>query len=158
MRRISEASKLIRWYSPLTGEVSLIGRKVMKPGSNGYYRISCMGTQFLLHRVIWYFLNQEEPNKIDHKNHNKLDNSFDNLRKVSDTENAKNMSISKRNTSGITGVSQEAKSGLWRARLQVEGKEHTVGRFNSIEDARIAITKARNDFGFHINHGAYNES
>ena len=150
---MSEVSKLIRWYSPKTGEVALIGRKVMKPGSNGYYRMSFMGTQFLLHRVIWYFLNQEEPNKIDHKNHNKLDNSFNNLRKVSDTENAKNMSISKRNTSGITGVSQEAKSGLWRARLQVNGKEHTVGRFISIEDARIAIVKARNDFGFHINHG-----
>lgn len=78
---------------------------------------------------------------IDHINHNKQDNRKSNLRVVTASQN--NMNATKRidNTSGVTGVSWHKGLGLWRARINVNSKEISLGCFNKFDDA----VKARKD-------------
>ena len=91
----------------------------------------------LLHRFI-----MGEPNAlVDHVHDDrKWDNRKDNLRVATKSENAINSPPRKKNISGCTGVTK-TKSGTWRARIQVNGKEKLLGTFKNIEDA----IKARKD-------------
>lgn len=59
------------------------------------------------HRVIFEMFNGElsEGAEVDHRDGNPLNNSIDNLRKVSTTINRRNTALSSRNTSGVVGVS-----------------------------------------------------
>jgi AP2 domain len=46
------------------------------------------------------------------------------------------------NTSGFKGVSFDAESGKWRARIMVEGRAIAVGRYREILDAARAYDEA----------------
>ena len=52
---------------------------------------------------------------IDHINHNGLDNRKENLRICTNRQNSRNRKASKRNTSGIKGVSRHKLSNKWQA-------------------------------------------
>ena len=49
------------------------------------------------------------------------------------------------NTSGVKGVSWDSSRRKWRARIKINGKTKLIGRFNDINDAELAIRKARNE-------------
>lgn len=66
-------------------------------------------------------------------------NVFSNLRLSSQLENTYNRSMQSNNKSGIKGVHWHAQSGMWRAVLTVRGRKITLGRFNSLEDAKLAV-------------------
>lgn len=91
----------------------------------------------LLHRFI-----MGEPDAlVDHiHDDRKWDNRKNNLRVATKSENAINSPPRKKNISGCTGVTK-TRSGTWRARIQVDGKEKMLGTFKNIDDA----IKARKD-------------
>tara|TARA_R110000824_G_C15038430_1_gene660129 strand:- start:40 stop:537 length:498 start_codon:yes stop_codon:yes gene_type:complete len=69
----------------------------LKPTKKGYIKIKLNGRLFMLHRVIYYFHNQEWDiyhsyldNSIDHINENKTDNRIENLRVVNNSQNSQN--------------------------------------------------------------------
>lgn len=70
----------------------------------GYSSILYEGETYLIHRLIWKWIYNEEPNIIDHINGDKLDNRLVNLRDVDRGINARNRSKQANNTSGFTGV------------------------------------------------------
>lgn len=73
--------------------------------------------------------------QVDHINRVRLDNRRSNLRMVTAAQNALNKSVSKRNTSGVTGVSFNKKYGTWVA---------TFGKLNArFGDRDQAIAKRR---------------
>lgn len=72
---------------------------------------------------------------VDHINHNKLDNRKENLRVCSESENKFNHKIYKSNTSGYPGVNWHKKANKWRVRIQVEGKEISLGLYENFEEA-----------------------
>jgi hypothetical protein len=90
--------------------------------------------------------------EVDHRNGNGLDNQKGNLRVATDTQNAQNRrKISRRAgkppASPYKGVRSRAAS-KWEARIIVEGKALSLGRFSSEEDAARAYdAKARELFG-----------
>lgn len=120
----------------------------------GYRKVMFAGVTYRAHRLVWAIVHGE-PAKgfIDHINHNKLDNRVENLREVSKTENLRNMKLSSRNTSGVSGVWLCKKTNKWRAEIRTKGKKHCLGRFESIEEAQEAREKAKINLGFHENHG-----
>lgn len=88
-----------------------------------------------LHR---YLLDLENPKKVaDHINHNKLDNRKFNLRICNNTQNTRNSSLSKNNSTGVIGVSVRP-SGRYRARIMVDRKEIALGTYDTIEEAKKA--------------------
>ena len=92
----------------------------------------------LLHRII---MGDPDGEFIDHINRDPLDNRRENLRIVSIQENNMNVSISKRNKSGIAGVCWDKDANKWRATIRYKYKLIHLGRFDTLEEA----TKARKD-------------
>jgi hypothetical protein len=63
-----------------------------------------------------------------------------------------NQSISTINTSGIKGVSFDKTRNKWRAHIKINGKQMHLGRFDNIEDAKLARqNKAKELFGQYLN-------
>lgn len=88
-----------------------------------------------MHRMI---MKASDPNaKVDHINHNTLDNRKENLRMVTDQQSTSNrLPYSK---SGYKGVRK--KNSTWEANITVNRKQKYLGKFSSPEDAARAYDK-----------------
>lgn len=73
--------------------------------------------------------------KVDHIYHDKNDNRKSSLRVCTNQENTINHKVSKSNTSGKSGISYRKDTNKWRARIWFDGKCHSLGSYNSYEDA-----------------------
>lgn len=71
---------------------------------------------------------------IDHKNRKRWDNRHDNLRPATIQQNRFNISVSARNNTGWRGISQ-MKSGKYRVRLNIGGKEIHLKVCSTLEEA-----------------------
>lgn len=97
---------------------------------------------YLAHRVIWKWMNGEEPSEcIDHVDGDKLNNRWVNLREATRGQNRHNMGLQKNNRSGVKGVCWERN--MWKAYISVEGRQIRLGRFKSMDDAATVVTDAR---------------
>lgn len=79
--------------------------------------------------------------QIDHIDGNGLNNCRDNLRVVSNLQNAANQRKSKNNTSGYKGVSRN-KNGRYTAHIRCNWIQHHLGTFATAEEAHEAYKKA----------------
>lgn len=96
----------------------------------------------------------EMPEKIDHKNHIRSDNRFINLRNTDCVGNGRNHSISKNNTSGVTGVCWDKIKKRWLVSIRTDYIHRFIGYFDTLEEAAIARYNASRRMGFHPNHGS----
>ena len=109
-----------------------------------HYAISVVWTggvpeTFRLHRVVMHALPGEE---IDHKNGNGLDCQKSNLRRATHAENMRNAKRRLDNRSGYKGVSWHAKTRTWWARIGLDNKVLSLGRFATPEEAYAAYCEA----------------
>lgn len=93
-----------------------------------------------MHRLIMG-LSLTDPRKVDHINHDTLDNRRSNLRIVTVTQNNQNMRKPRVNTSGYKGVFSSA-GGRWRARIRHNGSRTHLGIFATREEAWEAYKQA----------------
>jgi len=125
--------------------------------STGYQRIRIDGELYGSHRLAWFYMTGRWPNKqIDHINHNRSDNRFNNLREVTCQENSKNTSISKNNKSGMNGVFWEKRACKWRVEIKINYKNIFLGYFTDKQEAIVARENANIKYNFHGNHGLAN--
>ncbi len=104
-------------------------------------------TPFLAHRVAWAVHHGKWPQgQIDHINGERSDNRIINLRDVTSAENNRNRKISKRNSSGATGVRRSRDR--WRAEIVVDGSRIDLGSHRNFEDAVSARRAAERTHGF----------
>lgn len=105
------------------------------------------------HRIAWLIVYGEWPkNDIDHIDQDRSNNKITNLRDVPNSENQKNQTMKRNNTSGHTGI-YPVPSGKWKASIYVNGKNKTIGTFRDKEDAIKARKDAEIKYGFYPNHG-----
>jgi len=122
--------------------------------SGGYLQVKIDGKLYQLHRLAWLYEYGKFPeSKIDHDNHNKEDNRIDNLKAKSQLENCQNMSLSKKNTSGVCGVTYRKDTNKWVAQIRANKEYKFLGIFEDKEDAIKARKEAEIKYGFHANHG-----
>jgi len=121
--------------------------------SNGYSYVAIKGIRYLTHRIIFLLMTGELPEQVDHINHDRADNRWENLRAVSNQENARNSPIRSTNTSGTTGVTWEKRFKKWCAQITVDGKNKFLGYYCDKKEAIVARKIAENEYGFHVNHG-----
>lgn len=110
--------------------------------NDGYFMARSLNNNFItrIHRII---MNVSDPEiKVDHIFHKKNDNRKSELRICSNAENCVNRIINKNNTSGKSGVHFRSDNNKWRARIWENGKCHSIGQFNTFEDAMLARDKA----------------
>jgi len=126
-------------------------------GVTGYKHGDIFYRKHYAHRVVWAMETGAWPvDHIDHINHDRADNRIANLREVTRVENGKNLSISKLNTSGVTGVCWCKTSQKWHARIVVEKRKIHLGYFDAKKDAINARAAANIKYKFHENHGRKN--
>jgi hypothetical protein len=135
------------WHSRFCGKAKLGN------DGNGYQTICIDSRAYRAHRIAWLYMTGEHPKQIDHINHIRSDNRFCNLRNVEPRQNSMNRSMSKRNTSGVNGVSWNQRFGKWAARLGMNFERRFIGYFHNIEDAKAAIEEVMAEMGYHDNHG-----
>lgn len=118
-------------------------------GTNGYREIEIKGHKIYYHRAIWLYNNGDLPDMLDHKDRNKLNNKLENLRVASPQLNSLNSRVSRRNITGVKGVSfvgQKNMTNPYRARIQVDGKGVCLGHYANIDDAKLARDRAEKAF------------
>ena len=109
---------------------------------------------YIHHIVAIHFIpNINNAKCIDHINNNKLDNTVSNLRWCTQQQNCFNRSLSsKKNTSGIKGISWYKKKNKWIVQIGFNNKLIYLGYFDNLDDAKAARqAKANELFGEYIN-------
>lgn len=79
----------------------------------------------------------------DHVDRNGLNNTRDNLRQATSSQNKANQGLQSNNTSGVKGVSFHKGSGRWEARVKIKGKSHHLGMYDDLTEAGEAVKSAR---------------
>ena len=121
----------------------------------GYLVVRLDGRLHPAHRLIAIMAGMQVSDgvEIDHINGIRDDNRLCNLRVASRSENARNTRKPLVNTSGIKGVSLHRASGLWRARVKLDGKEIMVGYFKTKDEAgearRVFVDRIHGEFARH---------
>lgn len=144
-----ELLKKILHYNPGTGffiwkkRGRLLGKMAGGIGTGGYVRINISGKLHLAHRLAWLYVQGEFPeNVIDHINGITGDNSLENLRACTRSENMRNARKRCDNTSGFKGVSWSKCANKWKACISISGEKRYLGIFNNPKDAAIAYNNA----------------
>jgi len=135
----------LRWNSRFSGK--LAGGSCTVNGNYTYKNIKIFGKTYSQHRLVWFWIYGEWPEQsVDHVNKISSDNRGSNLRDVPHGVNMRNKRDYKSNTSGIKGVA--LLRGLWRARINVNGKEKHLGVFTDKFEAICARKSAEILYNF----------
>ena len=134
-------------YDPVTGHFARTnGSKagsLNKSDGYIYIRLGKYG-RFVAHRLAWvYMYGSIDQNEIDHINCIRHDNSISNLRLVNRIQNANNQGRRSDNTSGHVGVQWHSKDKAYRAFITMSGKYTHLGNFETLDEAIIARTEAK---------------
>jgi hypothetical protein len=95
-----------------------------------------------------FIMNYNLNGKVDHIDHNPLNNQKNNLRILTDTGNAQNKSSSKNSSSKYVGV-HHCKEGKWRALIKFNGKQEHLGLFKTELEAAYARDKRALELNTH---------
>lgn len=107
---------------------------------NGYYYSRLDKIRYPNHRVIFAIYNNIidfQDKQIDHIDGNVLNNSPQNLRLVTASQNQFNRKKQKNNSTGHKNISFVKRLNKYRCAMQVDGKDIYIGLFNTIEEATI---------------------
>lgn len=121
----------------------------------GYVQIGVDHVIYLAHRLAWLYMTGDWPRngEIDHRDLDKTNNAWGNLRNASRRQNNSNRVPQRNNTSGYKGV---AKCGAgFRAYITVNGKQRHLGCAPTAEAAHaLRAAEAVRQFGeFAREHG-----
>lgn len=149
----AETARILFDYCPETGVLSWktpprgieAGSPVKVRFQEGYQRFTTRGLNYSVHRVAWLLMTGEWPKaNIDHKDGDRANNRWTNLRDVSTAVNAQNaVAPQSNNVSGMRGVHQTSRSTRWYAQIQVAGKRRNLGAFRTQEEAQAAYLAAK---------------
>ena len=136
-------------YAPETGIVTWnvrrsnrvrLGGIVGYKNPGGYLQVRLEKKLWMLHRLIWLWMTGDHPKgEIDHKNGDRQDNRWNNLRDVDKFKNMQNRKkADKDSCTGVLGVCFDKQSGKFRAQRVVNGRKILNKLFTNIEDASEA--------------------
>ena len=138
-------------YDPNSGEfvwkhsspTTKAGEVAGKIYQNGYRYIAIANTYYPAALLAWIYITGQDPGGIiDHKNSDKLDDRFINLRPATHSQNHANIPKPKHNKSGIKGVFWNSQKRKWHARITIDYKTKHIGFFDDIVDAALAYRSA----------------
>jgi len=147
----------------LNYQVSNVGRvrnsftgKILKPQtcSNAYLQVALYKDRkmkfHLIHRLVAkeFIENPEEKPYVDHINHDRTDNAITNLRWASKSQNAMNTKKRSNASSKYKGVNFHSRDKIWRAYVQIDGKQQYLGHYDNEKQAAARYNEeAVNLFG-----------
>lgn len=113
---------------------------------HGYRLIGIDGVVYRASRLAVLYMTGDLPSKtVDHRNLNRLDDRWENLREASRSENQFNRGAQLNNRTGLKGVSMTG-SGRYQSRIYVGGVVHRLGSYDTPEQAHAAYSAAAPKF------------
>ena len=94
------------------------------------------------HRLAWFYMTGEWPERLDHDDLDGTNNTWTNLRSATGSQNIANQGLRSDNTSGYKGVSYVKLTGKWIATIMYQGQSYHLGTFLSPEAASAAYASA----------------
>jgi len=116
----------------------------------GYIRIRIDNIYYAAHRLVWFYKTGAWPvDQIDHKNRERDDNRFSNLREADNQLNCQNRTLSKRSKTGCKGVHLSPYyDDRWIATISRDGRLCHLGTFYVLDEAIAARKQAEIDEGY----------
>lgn len=111
--------------------------------NKGYKRAKVNGVMYMVHRLVYMMHHGNLPKFLDHIDCDRTNNRIENLRPATPSENNRNRSISNRNKSGVKGIFWAAPNKKWKVQCTVNYKQHHLGYFSDIEEAKTVLHKFR---------------
>lgn len=151
--RITHAEVLNRFeYNPDTGALThknppynQLRRRGQQAGfidHQGYRMVKIEHAKYVSGRLIWFYMTGEWPDEVDHKNLNRADDRWENLRESTRSQNCANKGqFFKKNSYGFRGVKRQT-SGRFQAVICVNQKEYYLGTHDTVERAALAYDMA----------------
>ena len=142
-------------YEPLTGALvwkthqrrtDYIGKPAGNTTPAGRRSICIDFENYQVHRIIWMWMTGDDPadKQVDHIDRNPLNNSWDNLRLATHSQNMTNCKSKSR--SGLPkGVRKQTLSDRFTSTIRKDGKVYYLGTFDTPEEAHQAYKTAAND-------------
>ena len=113
---------------------------------SGYRQLRVGGHIYYEHRLAFFMMTGTFPKQqIDHINHNRSDNSFNNLRECSHIVNNQHRKPITKSKTGIRGVFESADKKKFVAEVQYMGTRYRLGTFNTKDLAREAVEAERKE-------------
>ena len=149
----AELKKLIH-YDPVTGIFTwlprpwcpywrMTGSVAGSKTSKGYLGIGMNNVIIFAHVLAWIYMTGEPPDEgIDHKNRNRSDNSWNNLRVATNAMNSQNRGATKANKTGLAGVHKYGTRYIAQIASKDIGKKH-LGVYDTAEEAYAAYISAK---------------
>lgn len=115
---------------------------------NGYVRIGLDNKRYQAHRVAFVIMTGEWPTQdIDHIDGDKSNNSWSNLRQVTEKINSQNIKRAyKTNKLGILGVQYRSKLNKYVADICIDGVTKYLGLYKTSEEASKAYLEAKRKY------------
>jgi hypothetical protein len=125
------------------GWCAVKGTKAGTVTKSGYVHLHISGRIYKGHRLAWAFKRGRFPkHDVEHRDLNKTNNAWANLRKTDDSGNQANTRLRANSTSGFKSVNYRKDSRKWRARIAVRNKRIALGCFNTPKEAHAAYVVA----------------
>lgn len=114
---------------------------------SGYVVISIDDTIYRAHLLAWLYMTGSWPERfVDHRDLNKSNNRWRNLRLATKSQNQANIGLTKGNASGLKGVSRyragERYGKPWQSGIRKDGKSIHLGHYATKEEAAHAYMLA----------------
>lgn len=138
-------------YDPATGAFTwaektankvVVGAVAGCTNRAGYIVIGINGKLYYAHQLAWLYQTGEWVERIDHRDGDRSNNRWGNLRPATPQQNALNSRRAASNTSGFKGVSWHKGAGRWSAYIILDGKKRHLGLHDRAEDAHAAYLAA----------------
>jgi hypothetical protein len=129
--------------NPKTGVVYGVKGNIVNNINKGYNIISLYNNKkvyrLMAHQFVYYWVNNEIVDIIDHINGNKSDNRIVNLRSVNHSTNLLNVKSSK-------GFYYHKLAKKWAAQIQIDNNFKYLGLYNTPEEASKAYTTEKQKY------------
>jgi|SRR5882672_1588235 len=134
----------IFYWRHSTYRTDLIGNQAGYIDRRGYIRIKIGSITYLAHRLAYiYMTGTNPPELIDHKDNNRQNNRWINIRSATHGQNVSNSSgWKKRKIKLPKGVYKHSMSAGYFAMIVVDRKRHYLGSFKTIEEAKATYISA----------------
>jgi len=111
---------------------------------HGYYYIRLLGKNIKVHRLVAHLfcgLDIASKDSVDHIDGNRANNNYNNLRVATTRDNQLNRVCHREGH--LPGTSLITKTGRWRSKIRVDGKDIQIGCFGTQLEAHNAYMEYR---------------
>lgn len=143
----------VRYLFDYEGETGLLRRRVTLCGralagrvvgtrsskKKKYLRVGVDGQLYAVHRIIWlWFYGKWPKNLLDHRDLDETNNRIRNLREATNSQNKCNGKVRSDSQTGIRGVTEDKRTGRFRAHIAIMGNRKWLGFFGTKTEAAAA--------------------